>query len=237
MAIVIPDFFHIDNIAIQEASRIMSGDPERGNFGQFHPRQFLQSIYDIHIRDPELSQQIIDKILSEIQNGRVKYILKPLRDRPQRWRLNGLNAMRLLKALAIILPDGENLLTRWAAEMYLLGGKVGGSDCQWIKETCTQIVVMAQSKAIEISLAFEMELVTNYFDITHGEHAYKGEYKRRAGFITMDLIYLYFDFIIPFWLTAKQDASACFPKTHERIMVLDTKHSGSITINSSSLNL
>jgi hypothetical protein len=54
-----------------------------------------------------------------------------------------------------------------------------------------------------------MELVTNYFDITHGQHAYTGEFKRRAGFITMELNYLYFDFIVPFWLTAQQD-----PKVH-----------------------
>ena len=92
--VVIPDFFHIDNIAIEEASSIFSGDPERGNFAQFHPRQFLWSIYDIHVRDPELSQQIIDKVLSELPE-KVIYILKPLRDRPQRWRLNGLNSMRL----------------------------------------------------------------------------------------------------------------------------------------------
>lgn len=39
--IIIPDFFHIDNIAINRASQIFSGDPERGNFSQFHPRQLL----------------------------------------------------------------------------------------------------------------------------------------------------------------------------------------------------
>eukprot|EP00956_Cyclotella_meneghiniana_P026751 scaffold58614_cov106-Cyclotella_meneghiniana.AAC.1 len=89
--------------------------------------------------------------------------------------------------------------------MYILGGKVGGQDCQWIKDTSRQIAIMSKSKTIEISLTFEMELVTNYFDITHGQHAYTGEFKRRAGFITMELPRLYFDFIIPFWLTAKRD--------------------------------
>ena len=74
---------------------------------------------------------------------------------------------------------------------------------------------MSKSKAIEISLAFEMELLTQYFDITHGEHAYSGEFKRRAGFITMELPRLYLDFIIPFWLTAKRNPRECFPETYE----------------------
>ena len=111
--------------------------------------------------------------------------------------------------LDIILSDGENLVACWAAEMYLLGWKVGGADCLWIKET------------IAISLAFEMELVTNYFDITHGKHAFKGDMNRQSGFITMELPRLILDFIIPFWLTAKKDPSKCFPKTHKRIMDIE----------------
>lgn len=86
---------------------------------------------------------------------------------------------------------------------------------------CHQIVLMAKNKFIEISLTFEMELVTNYFDITHGEHAFKGEFKRRAGFITMELPRLYLDFVVPFWLTAKKDPAACFPKTHAKILLLE----------------
>ena len=102
--------------------------------------------------------------------------------------------------------------------MYTTGGKVGGSDAQWVKETATEIAVMSKSKSIKISLTFEMELVTNYFDITHSQHAYKGEFKRRAGFITMELVRLFLDFIAPFWLTAKSDPKRCFPLTYARIM-------------------
>ncbi|KAL3793086.1 hypothetical protein ACHAWO_005140, partial [Cyclotella atomus] len=219
-AIVIPDFFHIDNIAVNEASIKFSGYIVRGDFGQFHPRQFLQSIHDTHSRNKEMSQQIIDKILKDLPD-KAEYTLKTWRERPQRWRLNGLYAFHLLVALDIILPDGKNLIARWAAEMFILGGRVRGQDTKWMKDTCRQIYTMARSPAIKVCLTIEMELVTNYFDITHGHHAYTGEFKRRAGFITMELHYLYFDFIVPFWLTAQRDPKVCFLKTYTEIIALD----------------
>jgi hypothetical protein len=119
------------------------------------------------------------------------------------------------------LPDGKNLIARWAAEMFILGGRVRGQDTKWMKDTCRQIYTMARSPAIKVCLTIEMELVTNYFDITHGHHAYTGEFKRRAGFITMELHYLYFDFIVPFWLTAQRDPKVCFLKTYTEIIALD----------------
>lgn len=219
-AIIIPDFFHVDNIAINESSITFSGDIVRGDFGQFHPRQFLQSIHDIHSRNMQMSQQIINKLLRDLPDE-VQYTLKTCRERPQRWRVNGLYASRLLVALDISLLDGKNLIARWAAQMFILGGRVGGQDAQWMKDTCREIYKMAMSPVIKVCLTFEMELVTNYFDITHGQHAYTGEFKRRAGFITMELPYLYFDFIVPFWLTAKRDPKVCFPKTYAEIMALD----------------
>lgn len=102
--IVIPDFFHIDNIAINEASILFSGDIERGEFSQFHPRQFLQSMHDIHSRVPDMSQQIIDTILEELQDidEAESYSLHTVRERPQRWRVNGLFAKRMLDALNIL---------------------------------------------------------------------------------------------------------------------------------------
>jgi hypothetical protein len=218
--IIIPDFFHIDNIAINRASQIFSGNPERGNFSQFHPRQLLQSIHDLNSRNPEMSQQIIDDILNQIERPN-EYILRTRRERPQRWRVNGLFAKEILAAFDIVDEDGLNLIYRWAEVMHVLGGKVGGDDCQWMKDTARQIMVMARSKVIEISLTFEMELVSQYFDITHCEHAYNGEYNRRAGFITQELHRLYFDFVIPFWLTASKDPAKCFPETHARIMELE----------------
>jgi hypothetical protein len=160
-----------------------------------------------------MSQQIVNKTLKELLPKIVSYQMNPGKEKEQRWRLNGINAKKILSAMAIILPDGENLMTRWANEIHIVGGKLGGADCQWIKDTASQIAVMSKSKVIEISLTFEMELVTNYFDITHGAHAYKGEFGQRAGFITMELPRLYFDFIVAFWLTAKRDPSICFPKT------------------------
>jgi len=75
-----------------------------------------------------MSQQIVDDILRETEEP-TEYTLRPLRERPQRWRVNGIAADRILNALDITLPDGENLMARWAAEMFLLGGKVGGADC------------------------------------------------------------------------------------------------------------
>ena len=66
-----------------------------------------------------------------------------------------------------------------------------------------------------------MELVTQYFDITHSQQAYKGEFKRRAGFITVELVRIFLDFIIPFWLTAKKSPEICFPQTFARIMEVD----------------
>jgi hypothetical protein len=157
-AIIIPDFFHVDNIAINESRITFSGDIVRGDFGQFHPRQFLQSIHDIHSRNMQMSQQIINKLLRDLPDE-VQYTLKTCRERPQRWRVNGLYASRLLVALDISLLDGKNLIARWAAQMFILGGRVGGQDAQWVIKVC---------------LTFEMELVTNYFDITHGQHAYTG---------------------------------------------------------------
>jgi hypothetical protein len=170
-----------------------------------------------------MSQQIVNKTLKELLPKIVSYQMNPGKEKEQRWRLNGINAKKILSAMAIILPDGENLMTRWANEIHIVGGKLGGADCQWIKDTASQIAVMSKSKVIEISLTFEMELVTNYFDITHGAHAYKGEFGQRAGFITMELPRLYFDFIVAFWLTAKRDPSICFPKTLARITALENE--------------
>jgi hypothetical protein len=123
LVIIIPDFFHIDNIAINRASVLMSGEIERGNFSQFHARQFLQSIHDIHSRNPDMSQQIIDEILEESDET---YTLRTCRERPQRWRVNGCYAKRILEAWDIKDDEGNNLIYKWAEMMHVLGGKVGG---------------------------------------------------------------------------------------------------------------
>ena len=54
-----------------------------------------------------------------------------------------------------------------------------------MKQTAHELVTLASNDSIIISLVFEMELVTNFFDITHFAHSRPGEEDRRAGFITM----------------------------------------------------
>ena len=211
-AIIIQDFFHIDNVAINGASVIFSGDSERGNSRQFHPLQLLQSIHDIHSVDAVVSQNIINDLLcrNEVEK---KYTLKTNRERPQRWRVNGLFAQRILEMMSIMMMNGTNLLTSWAMEMQLIGGKVTGADCQWMKQTAREIAVMSQSEAIKISLAFEAELVSNYFDITHFDHARKGEFQTRSGFATMGLPFLLLNFVVPFWRSAGENPEEYFPQT------------------------
>ena len=91
-----------------------------------------------------------------------------------------------------------------------------------MKEAAELVAVMSSmNKSIAVSLAFEMELVTQYFDITHGAYAYSGELKQRPGFITLELPKLLLDFCVPFWMTAKRDPAACFPETMQLINELE----------------
>ena len=130
-AFVIPDFFHIDNIAINTASIIFLGDIERGNMSQFHPRQLLQSIHSLHSVSKVLSQNAINKILADLPSDvLLAYILLTCRERPQRWRVNGHFARRILEAFKIVNESGENLITLWAREMYTIGGNLGGTVTQ-----------------------------------------------------------------------------------------------------------
>ena len=216
--IIIQDFFHIDNIAINGASVTFSGESERGNSRQFHPLQLLQSIHDIHSVDPVASQNIINKLLSGM--GVKIYKLQTCRERPQRWRVNGLYALRILKMMAIKLANGESLLTAWAKEMEAVGGKATGPDSQWMKQAAREILTMSLSQVIKISLAFEAELVSNYFDITNADHAKKGE-SDRSGFGTMGLPFLLLNFIVPFWRSAKKNPAQYFPRTASLIDELE----------------
>ncbi|KAL7453283.1 hypothetical protein ACHAWC_004950 [Mediolabrus comicus] len=221
-AIIIPDLFHVDNVAITEASNVFSGEPTKGDSRQFHPKQLLQSTHDLHSNDPEASQGIIDKILAELTET-VKYILATCRQRDQRWRVNGLYAARLLAMMDIMVEDPRdesrivNLLTAWAIHMNLIGGKVVGDDSQWMKQAAEEVAVMSESETIKISLTFEMELVTRFFDITHNSHGKRGEQDRRAGFTTMGLHSLLFNFSIPFWRSASLNPKTAFPQTHGMI--------------------
>eukprot|EP00986_Skeletonema_menzelii_P016679 scaffold15440_cov101-Skeletonema_menzelii.AAC.1 len=217
-AIIPKDCFHMDNVTINAASSIFSGDSERGNSRQFHPLQLLQSIHDIHSVDTVASQAIIDRLL---MGTGMKYKLRTNRERPQRWRVNGLFALRIIEMMSIELEDGRNLLTAWAVEMHLVGGKVSGPDSQWMKQTAKEIAVMAQSATIKISLAFEAELVGEYFDITHFDHGRQGEFKTRSGFTTFGLPFLLLNFMVPFWRSAKENPEKYFPRTWELIEQLE----------------
>ena len=107
----------------------------------------------------------------------------------------------MLQGLSIICEDGKSLITHWARQMHHLGGSVKGASSKWMKQAAEEIMLMSMNDSISISLTFEMELVTKYFDITHREHAYSGELNRRPGFVTNHLHFLFFDFITPFWMT------------------------------------
>ena len=131
--IVMFDAPHIDNICVNAASTVFSGLPEKGKHDQYHPMQLLQSIHNLHSQNRKLSQRIIDKILAReqelTQSQCVKlYKLLTCRERKQRWKVNGMYAKRLLKALDMILSDGHNLITHWAREMQLIGGTVGNNS-------------------------------------------------------------------------------------------------------------
>jgi hypothetical protein len=76
---------------------------------------------------------------------------------------------------------------------------------------------MSESETIKISLTFEKELVTRYFDITHNSYGKRGEQDRRAGFTTMGLHSLLFNFSIPFWRSASLNPKTAFPQTHDMI--------------------
>jgi len=231
--VLIPDGFHADNVAVNSASVAFSGLPERNNLRQFHPMTFLEHIHDIHSVNPTFSQQLMDDVirehhdyLKENHSNLLKYILKTVRERKQRWRVNGLYAMRILEAMNVTLPSpngNTNLITEWARKMQWYGGTLTGADSQWMKEVAEAVAIMSQSKSILISLTFEMELVTQYFDITHGEHATSGEFGRRSGFITMELHFLLFDFIVPFWLSAVENPASRFPQTAELIEALENE--------------
>jgi len=111
LPVIIPDVFHIDNIAINAASLVFSGDTERGNFRFHHARNLLQSIHSLHSQNKVLSQQIIDRLLEQVVDPVDRYVLTTCRERPQRWRVNGQFSARILPMMDIILPCGESLLT------------------------------------------------------------------------------------------------------------------------------
>ena len=61
----LPDFFHCDNVAVNGASTIFSGLPERNNLRQFHPMTMLENIHDIHSVNAVFSQQMMDEVIEE----------------------------------------------------------------------------------------------------------------------------------------------------------------------------
>ena len=207
--IIINDFFHCCNILTSLASVKFSGDSSRNNLREFHPRRLLQHLHDICTRLKILSDHVAVKLLKEIDHDDIDR--RTARERQERWKQNGESAQRYIVGCGIMIR-GQCFWVRWAQEMVTYLDK---SDFKY--EVLEQIAKMTMNESIIISLTFEAELVSMYFDITYAYHAFGGENCERAGFRLMELPYLLINFIIPFWNKADEDPSQCFPKTMEAI--------------------
>lgn len=210
------DPFHCCNLAIQHASEKGLGETEKGDSRQFHHRQFMQTLHDLASVDPERAQNIAEKVLERCGVPKDSYIIKTVRERIQRWLVNGRNAKHILEGLELELGDAHNFWAEWASEyLPLCSG--------WMVQALNEVITMSGSDEIAIGLQFEAELV-DYFEVTYQWHAHPGELSiDRSGFRTMELPHLLFGYIMPWWETAVEEPKKCFPKTFRRIEILKAR--------------
>jgi len=216
--IVHMDPFHCCNLAIQHCSEKGLGETDKGNSRQIHHRQCMQALHDIVICDPDMAQSICDQVLKEYESpeGLLKYTIKTMRERMQRWLVNGRNAKHILEGFDLYLHDApSNFWVCWATKYLPL---VTG----WKKTVLEEIIRYFMMDDIIVALQFEAELV-DYFEVTYQWHAYPGELCTLPGFRTMELHNLLFDFIIPFWESARTNPEDRFPKTYARIKKMEEK--------------
>ena len=90
------DPFHCCQLAIQHCSEKGLGLTDKGNSRQVHHRQAMQTLYDLIICDEAMAQVICDEVL-EKYSDELKYIIKAMRERMQRWLTNGRNAKHILE--------------------------------------------------------------------------------------------------------------------------------------------
>ena len=193
--IILNDFFHCCNILISLASVTFSGESER-NLREFHHRRILQHLHDICSRHKVLGNHVALRLIeTEVEDFEdTEDFRATTRERQERWKHNGEFARRFIFGCRLKMKDGACFWVRWAQEMVLYLDK---SNFKY--EVLEEIAKMSMNESIIVSLTFEAELVTQYFDITYAYHAFGGENNDRAGFRLMELHYLLIDFIIPFW--------------------------------------
>ena len=205
------DPFHIDNLAVKDASIKAFGEMERdpdnkqSQHSQVHHRQCLQSIYDMFSRDRVVCQMHMNAVLE----GTGKSLtVKAVRERQQRWLANQRNAHWVLGAMEMKTVEGKPALVAWAQRVREY------SNNQIIRRIAKEVATMLLMPAIIVALHFESEL-GNYFEVTSNWHAMPGELSTRPGFRMLEMHTLWFEFIMPWWEEAKQNPALRFPKTFE----------------------
>jgi hypothetical protein len=120
------DPFHIDNLIVKWASIGAFGDTERDNHSEVHHRQLLESIHDIHVYDPVLSQVVMNQVVIDAAGDDVikKLTIKTTRERQQRWLVvNQPFARWLVFNLEMKMQDGTPIMWEWSRRLFELGHK------------------------------------------------------------------------------------------------------------------
>ena len=206
--VVVGDFFHCCQILSSLASVKFSGETTR-DLREFHPRRVLQHLHDICRRERILSDHVAKTILSEA--GETDIDRGTARERGERWGSNGEFSLRVVAGTKIDI-NGQNFWVRWAEEMALHFDK-----SNFRHDVLREIAKHLMNEGVIVSLIFEAELVSKYFNVTYAYHAFGGENCDRAGFRLLELPYLLIDFIVPTWKKAESNPAAVFPDTVEAI--------------------
>lgn len=115
---------------------------DKANRHENHHRQLLQSIYDIHHGDRERSERIFKQKGDKIRS---------LREREQRWGVNGQNASWVLDVWEQKATSGVPLLLWWAVEYHNVSSG-------WRREVASDISRMISMPEIRVALALESDL-------------------------------------------------------------------------------
>ena len=149
------DPFHIDNLAVTNASVGAFGETERNNHRQRHHRQCMQSIYDLMKIDPITHQALMDELL-EATDMNIK--IKVMRERVQQWLANQRNASWIVEMYNQKI-DNESVLILWA---HAVGNHSNSENVKTIAKDVIEMLLMPQ---IIIALNFEREMGL-YFEVT-----------------------------------------------------------------------
>ena len=111
--------------------------------------------------DIEFAQSIAEEIFEEYGLEEGSYIIKAVKERVQRWLVNGRNSKHTLDGHNLELPDCPNSFWVEWAKRYQRSTSAG-----WMKVTLQEIMTNFLSDEIIIGLQFEAELV-DYFEVTY----------------------------------------------------------------------